>query len=233
MILAAPAHAQTVQNESCFARSLSSDIRNHRLDDAKLLTGWVFDAAAAHHGSKAGDIVDRHSSLRDVPGFAGATDLKPLRGRYRVMRAPFDSGHGYYGIELGAVESDGRISSVLLVNRLFRLPIVLKQPAGVATDVATNGAMFFGRQSQAIKDATGAAATASADAAKLAIPLLTVGQSQAGGVAQLQVAYLTATTNRRPPIIGFMTMNVAYVVSSIWRLGLSPAPSTESISSKI
>ena len=166
--------------------------------------------------------MDRHSSLRDVPGFAEATDLKPLRGHYRVMRAPFDSGHGYYGIELGALESDGRISSVLLVNRLFRLPIVLNQPAGVATDVATNGAMFFGWQSQAIKDANSAATTASADAAKLAVPLLTVGQSQAGGVAQLQVAYLTATDHRRPPITGFITMNAAYVVSSIRRLGLGP-----------
>lgn len=222
MFLAAPAHAQTAQNQSCFARSLPSGIRNHGLDDAKLLTGWVFDAAAAHHAAKSGDIVDRNSGLKDVPGFAGATGLKPLHGRYRVMRAPFDSGHGYYGIEFGALESDGRISSILLINRLFRLPIVLNQPAGVATDVATNGAMFFGWQSQAVKDANSAAVMASADAAKLAVPLLTVGQSQAGGVAQLQIAYLTAKAARRPPVTGFVTMNAAHVVSSLRRLGLSP-----------
>jgi hypothetical protein len=52
--------------------------------------------------------------------------------------------------------------------------------------------------------------------------VLTVGQSQAGGVAQLQVAYLTAKVARRPPVTGFVTMNAAHVVSSVRRLGLSP-----------
>ena len=220
--LCAPAHAQAVQNSACFARSLPAGIHTHGLDDAKLLTGWVFDAAAARHMSEAGDIVDRHSSLKDVPGFAGATDLSGLRGRYRIMRAPFDLGHGYYGIELGRLESKDRISSILLINRLFRLPVLLHQPVGVATDVATNGAMFFGWQSQPVKDANSAAATAAADAAKLGVPFLTVGQSQAGGVAQLQVASLMARAARRPPVTGFMTMNAARVDMSVRRLGLDP-----------
>ena len=164
--------------------------------------------------------MDRNSSLKSVPGFAGATDLRGLSGRYRVMRAPFDLGHGYYGIEFGALTPGNGISSILLVNRLFRLPIVLHQPIGVATDVATNGAMLFGWQSRSIKDANSAALTASGDATQLDAPLLTVGQSQAGGVAQLQVAYLTAKASHRPSVTGFVTMNAAHVDSSIRHLGL-------------
>ncbi|HKU54013.1 MAG TPA: hypothetical protein VJP60_01510 [Rhizomicrobium sp.] len=221
-LLGTPAGAKSTQDKSCFARALPTDIRDYGLDDAKLLTGWVFDAAAAHHVSKAGDIVDRRSGLKDVPGFAGATDLGGLRGRYRVMRAPFDLGHGYYGIEFGALTSGNRISNILLVNRLFRLPIVLHQPVGVATDVATNGAMLFGWQSKSVKDANSAAATASGDAVALGVPLLTVGQSQAGGVAQLQIAYLTAKVPHRPLLTGFVTLNAAPVDSSVRRLGLSP-----------
>jgi hypothetical protein len=210
------------QDKSCFARALPADIRAYRLDDAKLLTGWVFDTAAAHHLPKAGETVDRRSTLTNVPGFAGATDLTDLRGRYRVLRPPFDLGHGYYGIEFGALDHNNRISSILLVNRLFRLPVVLQQPAGVATDIATNGAMLFGWRSQAVRDANNAAAAASGDAAKFSVPLLTVGQSQAGGVAQLQIAYLAAVNPKSPVLTGFVTMNAAYVVSSVRRLGLDP-----------
>jgi len=221
-LLEVPAGAKSIPDKSCFARTLSPDIRDQGLDDAKLLTGWVFDAAAAHHVAKPADIVTHHSSLKEVPGYAGATDLGGLLGRYRVMRAPFDLGHGYYGIEFGALTSDSGISNILLVNRLFRLPIVLHQPVGVATDVATNGAMLFGWQSESVNNASSAAVTASDDAAKLGVPLLTVGQSQAGGVAQLQVAYLTAKTPHRPLIAGFVTMNAAHVDLSVRRLGLSP-----------
>ena len=216
-LLGTPAQAMP----GCFARALSSDIRVYRLDDAKLLTGWVFDAAAAHHVPQAGAIVDRHASLGQVPGFAGATGLANLRGRYRVMRAPFDLGHGYYGIEFGALENDNRVSSLYLINRLFRLPILLHQPAGVATDIATNGAMLFGWHDRAVTDANQAAVTALNDATERHVPLLTVGQSQAGGVAQLQAAYLAATSPHRPVRTGFVTMNAAYVVSSVRKLGLS------------
>lgn len=220
-LLAAPA-AQAAPNRSCFARALPADIRADRLDDAKLLTGWVFDVAASHHVLPADAIVDAASGLSHVPGFAGATDLSALKGRYRLMRAPFDQRHGYYGILVGALESDGRVSSLFLINRLFRLPILLHQPAGVATDIATNGAMLFGWQDRAVKDANQAAAAALTDAVRLGVPLLMVGQSQAGGVAQLQAAYLAATYPRRRAPTGFVTMNAAYVVSSVRKLGLSP-----------
>src|SRR4051812_29484762 len=112
-------------DNSCFAAALPADIRDYRLDDAKLLIGWVFDAATAHRAVQLGDVIDRRSGISQVPGFAGATSMETLKGRYGVMRAPFDLGHGYFGILLGAVEPDGRISSMFLVNRLFRLPDVL------------------------------------------------------------------------------------------------------------
>src|SRR5882724_1720284 len=85
-LLGTSAGAKSAPDKSCFARTLPTDIRDHGLDDAKLLTGWVFDAAAAHYVSQPADIVSRHSSLKEVPGFAGATDLGGLRGRYRIMR---------------------------------------------------------------------------------------------------------------------------------------------------
>jgi hypothetical protein len=218
----APSGAQAIPDKACFARALPAKIRAHQLDDAKLLTGWVFDAAATHHALAAGEIVDHRSGFASVPGFAGATDLRELQGRYRVMRAPFDLGHGYYGIEFESLEADGQISSLMLVNRLFRLPVLLHQPAGVATDIATNGVLYFGWHSRAITDANAAAAAAFADARKQGVPLLTVGQSQAGGVAQLQAAYLAAAYPKRTVTTGFITMNAAYVVSSVTRLGLSP-----------
>lgn len=221
-VLGASAGAQAGPDKSCFARALPADIRIHRLDDAKLLTGWVFDTAATHQAPKAGETVNRRSGFSSVPGFAGATDLGSLKGRYRVMRPPFDLGHGYYGVEFGTLEPDGRISSVMLINRLFRLPVVLHQPAGVATDIATNGALYFGWHARALTDSNNAAATALEDAENLGVPLLMIGQSQAGGTAQLQAAYLVATYPKRTVLSGFVTMNAAYAISSVRRLGLSP-----------
>jgi len=218
-----PGWAQTAEDPTCFARILPENIRVGRLDDIKLLIGWVFDAAAAHHALASGDIIDRHSTLSKVPGFAGATDLSRLMGRYRVVRAPFDEGNGYFGVELGALEPDGHVSGLFLVNRLFRLPLLLQQPAGVATDIVTNGAMLAGWKTQAITDANHAAAIALTDAERLNVPLLTTGQSQAGGTAQLQAAYLANTKPGRLVSTGFVTLNAAYVVSSVRRLGIAPS----------
>jgi hypothetical protein len=187
------AGAAPMPDRSCFARALPDDIRSARLDDLKRLIGWVFDVAAAHRALIPGEIVDRGSGLNDVPGFAGATGLGELTGRYRVMRAPFDAGHGYFGVALGTLDENGRVTSIFLINRLFRLPIVAQQPAGVLTDIVTNGAMMTGLRTQAVIDAENAADRVFAEAAQLGVPLLTAGQSQAGGTAEIQSAYLVAT----------------------------------------
>ncbi|HVJ51558.1 MAG TPA: hypothetical protein VM689_03805 [Aliidongia sp.] len=219
---ATTARAETAADRSCFARALPAEFRTERLDDIKLLVGWVFDIAAAGRKVMASEIVDRAAGLTDVPGFAGATNLSGLQGRYRVMRAPFDAGRGYLGVELGALDTDGQITSLILVNRLFRLPIVLQQPLGLLTDIATNGAMFGGWRTDALADAEAAAAQSLVDAETLRVPLLTAGQSQAGGEAQLQAAYLAATFPHRSVATGFVTLNAASVVASVRRLGLDP-----------
>ena len=217
--LALPGLATADPDPSCFARALPADIRGQRLDDVKLLLGWVFDAAAAHRLPNKGDIIDRHSGFAEVPGFAGSTDVRTMAGRYRVMRAPFDARRGYLGMELGALETDGHVATLILANRLFRLPVLLQQPLGVMTDLGTNAAMLGGWRTDAIVDAEGAAAAALADAESLHIPLFTAGQSQAGGEAQLQAAYLIT---RHPRVItGFITLNAARVTASVDRLGLT------------
>src|SRR5277367_4695924 len=101
LIVSTPSWGQNTVDQSCFARMLPEDIRVNRLDDIKRLLGWVFDVDAAHKGLVPGEIIDSHSGFMSVPGFGGSTDLSGVAGRYRVMRAPFNSGNGYYGVELG------------------------------------------------------------------------------------------------------------------------------------
>ena len=222
LLLPLATRADTSPDHSCFARALSADIRAQRLDDLKLLIGWVFDNAAAHRAPQPGDVIDHNSKMARVPGFAGATKLAALAGRYRVMRAPFDLGHGYFGIEIGALAPDGKVSSLFLVNRLFRLPVIAHQPAGVATDILTNGAMFTGITTRALTDAEDAAGMALGDAERLHVPLLTGGQSQAGGEAQLQAAWMQARRPERSVATGFISLNAAPPVAAIRRLGLMP-----------
>ena len=219
---AAAGRAESVPDRACFARELPADIRTARLDDVKLLIGWVFDAAAAHRKLVPGAVIDRDSGLGHVPGFAGATDLGALAGRYRIVEAPFDKGHGYFGVALGALDADGKVTGLFLINRLFRLPLLAQQPAGVLTDIMTNGAMLTGLKTAAITEANEAASIALSDAQLLRVPLLMAGQSQAGGVAQLQAAYLVKAYPERAVATGFVTLNAAYVVASIRRLGLAP-----------
>ncbi len=104
-----------------------------------------------------------------------------------VMRPPFDLGHGYYGVELGALEKHGRYRSVS-PNRLFRLPILLHQPLGVATDILTNGAMIICQPST---DANRAAAAALSDA-ELNVPPLTADSLRPAAAWKLQAAHLAA-----------------------------------------
>jgi hypothetical protein len=190
-------------------------------DDVKYLIGWVFDVAASHRPPAAGDIVDSRSGLASVPGFAAPTSLAKLAGRYRVIRPPFDGGRGYFGMELGALDRKGQVTQILLINRLFRLPVVLHEPIGVLTDLTTNAAMFFGWKNRALSDAQTAASMAADDAARRHIPLVLAGQSQAGGIAQLQTAFLAL---KRPEIpASFVTLNAAYADTAIKTLGLDPA----------
>jgi hypothetical protein len=214
--------ARAAGDPACFAQSLPEDLRGDRLDDLKRLIGWVFDVAATGRIPMRGTIVDRRSTLETVPGFAAPTSLAALTGRYRVDRA-FDAGDGYFGLELAALGRGDRVVALLLVNRLFRLPILLQDPGGVASDVATNAAMLGGWRNAALDDAVAAAETALGDAEAAGVPLLTAGQSQAGGEAQLQAAALAASHPYRRVPTGFVTLNAAHIDASIRRLGLDPA----------
>jgi hypothetical protein len=100
------------------------------------------------------------------------------------------------------------------------MPIALEDPLGVATDLVTNGAMLTGVRTPAVEDAGTAADTAHADARQAGVPLVIGGQSQAGGTAQLQVAYLQHRYGHDAPV-GFITLNAAHVLLSVKRLGLA------------
>jgi hypothetical protein len=203
-----------------FWLGLPTSVQAYLADDIKLLIGWTFDAAAAKRAFEGGEIIDNASGFERVPGFAAPTPMAALKGRYRVLRPPFDRGGGYYGIELAALDESGTTVAVLLTNRLFRMPIALEDPLGLATDLVTNGAMLTGVRTPAIEDAGSAADTAYADARQAGVPLVIGGQSQAGGTAQLQVAYLQHRYGHDAPV-GFITLNAAHVLLSVKRLGLA------------
>jgi hypothetical protein len=146
--------------------------------------------------------------------------MSALKGRYRIERA-FDNRRGYYGIEFTALDQGAAPVAVLLLNRLFRMPIAHRDPLGLLTDVLTVGAMLTGFETPAIADANAAAETAFNNAKALGVPLIAAGQSQAGGTAQLQVAYLQ---RERPDFqVGFITFNAAHVLLSVRRLGFAGA----------
>jgi hypothetical protein len=203
-----------------FWQRVPEPIQTHLADDIKLLIGWTFDAAAGSTRPAPGRIVDRRSSFAAVPGFAPPTSLEALDGRYRVERV-FDEGRGYYGIELAALDARDRVGAVLLLNRLFRAPLALRDPGGLLTDVLTNGAMLMGCETAAVADAEAAAEAALFDADASGVSLLTGGQSQAGGLAQLQAAYLQ---HRHPgSAAGFITFNAWHVLASVHAFGFAGA----------
>ncbi|HVM81481.1 MAG TPA: hypothetical protein VMU06_20840 [Stellaceae bacterium] len=217
----AAAHA-AASPRLCFFRTLPAPIRAYLLDDIKFLVGWTFDAAALNPTLRAGDVVDARSGFARLPSFslAGATPMVALRGKYRVMQLAFDRGRGYYGIEFGVLDERGEVAAVLLANRLFRMPIALRDPGGLATDVLTNAAMMLGFSTAALEDAEAAARMAYEDARRLGVPLLIGGQSQAGGTAQLQIATLQKA-GASDASAGFVTLNAADALRSIRRLGLA------------
>ena len=217
-----PAKARSASGEPAqvgFWLALPSGVQGYLADDIKLLIGWTFDAAAAKHSFEGGESIDSASGFERVPGFAAPAPMAALKGRYRLLRPPFDHGSGYYGLAFAVLDDGGGTVAVLLTNRLFRMPIALQDPLGFATDVVTNGAMLTGISTGAVDDANAAAETAYADARQCSVPLVISGQSQAGGAAQLQTAYLQSRYSNAAPA-GFITMNAAHVLRSVKRLGL-------------
>jgi hypothetical protein len=190
-------------------------------DDVKRLIGWASEAAAAKKRFAAGETVNRSSAFKSVPGFAGPTDLTALKAAYRIAMPPL-TGSGYYGLVLDMMDDGGREAAVLLINRLFRVPLIFHEPAGLITDVSTVGALLFGFRTAAIAAAMKAVSQAHERAQSSGIPLITCGQSMAGGLAQFQIAALRASRAGNEGLAGFLTFNAAHAAISIERLGLKP-----------
>jgi hypothetical protein len=132
-----------------FLDRLPKDSANYFADDVRLLVGWVTDAAAVRQPLRPGDRVDRTRSFRSVPGFAAPTDISALSARYRIVAAPIDA-HGYYGVILGLLDASDATVAVLLINRLFRMPVILQEPVGLATDLVTIAGLLFGFRNSAL-----------------------------------------------------------------------------------
>jgi hypothetical protein len=204
----------------CFLKALPPERRAAIADDVKLLIGWTFDAFAAGHSYEGGEIIDHTSGFAEVPGFAEPTPITALSGRYRLVRPPFDRGRGYYGLLFAALDAQDHPVALILTNRLFRLPVLLHQPAGVATDLLTNAALAFDFESDGVTDAVSAAESAYAEAAKNNLPLVLGGQSQAGATAQFQTAKLQKAHPVEAVPVGFLTMNAGEAILSVRSLGL-------------
>ena len=204
-----------------FLDRLPQDSRTTLVDDAKLLLGWVTDAAALRDPLPAGRVVDRASGFPAVPGFAAPTRIDHLAGRYRVLRAPHQE-HGYYGLLLGLLDQPGTIRAVLVVNRLFRLPVLFQEPLGVATDIAANAGLLLGFGTAALGAARAMADAGYDLARRLDVPLIATGQSQAGGTAQLQIAAIAGRPGWRAGQDGFITFNATCSSRTISRLGADP-----------
>jgi hypothetical protein len=190
-------------------------------DDVKRLIGWTSEAAAMKKRFAVGQTVNRSSAFRSVPGFGGPTDLTELQAAYRATMPPL-TGPGYYGLVLTMMDAEERELAVLLINRLFRLPLILREPVGVMTDVYTTGALLFGVRTGAIEAAMKAVYSAHERAQASGIPLITCGQSMAGGLAQFQIAALRSSGAASEGHAGFLTFNAAHAAISIERLGRKP-----------
>jgi hypothetical protein len=190
-------------------------------DDIKRLIGWTSEAAAIKQRFAPCETINQSSSFVSVPGFGGPTYLSRLKAVYRIAMPPL-TGPGYYGLVLAMMDDGGQEVALLLVNRLFRLPIVLHEPAGVLTDIYTTGALLLGVRSGAIRAAMKAVQAAYERAQGSGIPLIACGQSMAGGLAQFQIAALLSSCAGNESLAGFLTFNAAHAAISIERLGLKP-----------
>lgn len=191
------------------------------VDDVKRLIGWTSEAAAAKTRLVAGETVNCSSAFKSVPGLAWPTNMTPLKAAYRVAMPPL-TGPGYYGLVLAMMDAEEREVAVLLINRLFRLPLIFHEPVGVITDVITTGGLLFGVRTGAIAAAMKAALAANERAQASGIPLITCGQSMAGGLAQFQIAALRSARAGDERLSGFLTFNAAHAAISIERFGLKP-----------
>lgn len=205
----------------CALGQLPEPTRTILVDDLKLLIGWAFDAAVQDDPPAVGAVIDRHSGYPGIGSPVAATPMGRLAGRYRVLRPPFDEGRGYYGLLLGALDREDRIVALLLVNRLFRLPVAHRDPLGLLTDLTTNGAMMTGLDVPALAGARRAAIRAHVLAGRIGVPLVIAGQSQAGAMAHLQVALLQSHRPDGGPA-AFVTFNAAHALAWVRRLGLAP-----------
>jgi hypothetical protein len=205
-----------------FLDRLPGGNRTSFVDDAKLLVGWTTDAAAVadEQPLKTGDIIDRGGAFKTVPGFAAPTDVSGLMGRYRLLAQPI-TGHYYYGLMFGLLSEADKVEAVIVVNRLFRLPMLLQEPGGVGSDLWTNAGLLTGFRPASLRAALSLADNAQAEAARLGAQLIATGQSQAGGTAQLQVAHVLAAD--RNAVVGFVTFNATCRPVSIRHVGLDPA----------
>ena len=221
LALAAPSSAfADPAPKLCFLQALPAAQRAVMADDVKLLVGWTFDAFAAGRALQGGELVDRTGGLAEVPGFAAPTPMDGLAGRYRLVRPPFDRGRGYYGLLFEVLDAQDRPVALVLTNRLFRMPVALQQPAGLATDILTNAALAFDVETDGVTDALAAAEAGYGEAARRGVPLIIGGQSQAGATAQLQAASLQKRHGQNPVPAGFLTLNAAEALWSVRGLGL-------------
>ncbi len=199
----------------CFLQTLPQDRQAAVADDVKLLVGWTFDAFASGYAYRDGAVIDRGSGFDEVPGFAAPTPMAKLAGRYKLVRPPFDRGQGYYGLLFAALDTDDHPFALILTNRLFRMPVTLQQPAGVATDLLTNAALALDFKTSGVTDAVAAAEASYSEAADRGVPLLLGGQSQAGATAQFQAAELLKAHPKSATPFGFLTMNAGWATLSV------------------
>jgi hypothetical protein len=204
-----------------FFAALSAASRTVLPDDVKYLIGWTLEAAAMKTPPAIGQTINRSSAFGSIPGFGGPTNLSSLRAAYRIVMPPL-IGPGYYGLALAMMDIVDREVALPLINRLFRLPLIFREPAGLLTDVMTTGALLFGVQTGAIAAAIKAVLAAHERAQASGIPLITCGQSLPGGLAQFQIAALLASITGNKGPAGFLTFNAAHAAISIERLGLKP-----------
>ena len=155
-----------------------------------------------------------------MPGFAAPTEIGSLAGRYKLLAPPFRA-HFYYGVMLGLLDPADKVAAVVIVSRLLRLPVLLREPAGVGSDLWTDVGLMTGFRPASLNAALTLADMAKAQADRLGVPLIATGQSQAGGTAQLQVAHLVAADPKA--LAGFVTFNAACARASILNVGLDPA----------
>ena len=121
----------------------------------------------------------------------------------------------------GLLDAADRVGAVLIASRLCRLPVVLREPGGLASDAWTDVGLMTGFRPASLKAALALADQAKAEADRLGVPLIATGQSQAGGTAQLQVAHLVAADSKSN--VGFVTFNAACSKASIRHVGADPA----------